>query len=137
MAAVDRDNPDEPKQTMPAGHRILIPTREAFDRFVKRRSRVRQEVVNALPRQTGLLSDPSDRDAWLQGVSQEVSQPEAQHGDGPGGVVGAVTCFRAGARQVPPPKSGTRGNGQADRDPGAWAERVGACPQRATRWERR
>jgi hypothetical protein len=36
MPAVDRDNPDEPKQTTPAGHRIPVPTRGAFDRFVKR-----------------------------------------------------------------------------------------------------
>lgn len=27
---------DEPKQTTPAGHRIPIPTREAFDRFVRK-----------------------------------------------------------------------------------------------------
>jgi hypothetical protein len=30
------EKPDEPKQTTPAGHRISIPTREAFDRMVKK-----------------------------------------------------------------------------------------------------
>jgi hypothetical protein len=27
---------DEPKQTTPAGHRIPVPTREAFDRMVRK-----------------------------------------------------------------------------------------------------
>jgi hypothetical protein len=32
----DRPEPDEPKQTTPAGHRIPVPTREAFERMVKK-----------------------------------------------------------------------------------------------------
>ena len=30
------DKPDEPKQTTPAGHRIRVPSREDFDRLVKK-----------------------------------------------------------------------------------------------------
>ncbi len=30
------DHPVEPKQTTPAGHRIPIPTRETFERLVKK-----------------------------------------------------------------------------------------------------
>jgi hypothetical protein len=30
------DEPDEPKQTTRAGHRIPVPTREAFERLLKK-----------------------------------------------------------------------------------------------------
>jgi hypothetical protein len=30
------EKPDEPEQTTPAGHRIPVPTRETFDRLVKK-----------------------------------------------------------------------------------------------------
>jgi hypothetical protein len=68
----DSQERDEREQTTPAEHRIPIPTREDFDRFVKKVAPP-PKVVDALTRQLGLPSDLSDRDSLVLGLAHPVA----------------------------------------------------------------